>query len=105
MLPLVFALLALLLQIALVARDEILVVHAARDATREASVSADPDRIRAAADRTLPGATTRIVRRGGVGDPVEVEITYVAHTDLPLVGALVPDLTLHESSVMRVERR
>jgi Flp pilus assembly protein TadG len=102
-LPLVFGMLMLLFQVALVARDEILVVHAARDAAREASVSRDPNRVVAAARRDLPAANVRIVRRGRVGEPVEVAVTYVAQTALPLVGALVPDLTLHAGSVMRVE--
>jgi TadE-like protein len=102
-LPLMFALLVLVFQIALVARDEILVVHAARDAAREATVTHDVARVIAAARRDLPGATVRVVRRGRVGEPVEVAITYVARTDLPLVGALVPDLTLRAGSVMRVE--
>jgi len=104
-LPLVFALLALLFQIALVARDEILVTHAARDAVREASVTGDPAKVEAAARQNLPGAQVRVVRRGEVGETVEVAISYVARTDLPLVGVFLPDLTLHESSIMRVERR
>ncbi len=103
-LPLIFAMLMLLFQVALVARDEIVVVHAARDAVREATVSRDPGLITAAARRNLPGATVRVVRRGRVGEPVEVTITYVSRTDLPLIGALLPDLTLHSASVMSVER-
>ncbi len=103
-LPLVFGMLVLVFQVALVARDDILVVHAARDAAREATVSADPGRIAAAAHRTLPGAEVRIVRRGDVAEPVEVAITFVSRTALPLVGALIPDVTLHGAAVMRVER-
>jgi TadE-like protein len=103
-LPLVFGLLILLFQIAVVARDDILVVHAARDAAREATVTGDAALVTAAARRTLPGAAVTIVRRGGVADPVEVAISFVAHTDLPLVGALLPDVTLHGRAVMRVER-
>ena len=103
-LPLIFAMLVLVFQIALVARDEIVVVHAARDAVREATVSGDPALIAAAAHRNLPGASVRVVRRGGIGEPVEVAITYVSHTDLPLIGALIPDLMLHSASVMSVER-
>ncbi|HEY5170348.1 MAG TPA: TadE family protein [Acidimicrobiia bacterium] len=102
-LPLVFGLLVLVFQIALVARDEILVVHAVRDAAREATVTRDPARVAAAARRDLPGAAVRIVRRGGVGEPVEVAITYISRTDLPLIGALLPDVSLHGDSVMRVE--
>ena len=104
-LPLIFAMLVLAFQVALVARDEILVTHAARDATREATLTRDPRLIAAAAQRTLPGATVRVVRRGGVGDPVEVVISYVSRTDLPLVGVFLPDLSLHGRSVMRVEQR
>jgi Flp pilus assembly protein TadG len=103
-LPLFFGLLALLFQVALVARDEILVVHAARAAVREASVTPDPTRIAAAARRALPGAVVRVTHRGAVGATVEVDVTSVAVTDLPLVGALLPDLTLHAHAVMRVER-
>src|SRR5262249_2603274 len=103
-LPLFFALLALLLQIALVARDEVMVVHAARAAVREASVTSDTGRIEAAASHALPGATARGVRRRRVGQPAGADVEYVAPTDLPLVGALLPDLTLRASAVMNVER-
>jgi hypothetical protein len=102
-LPLLLLMFVLLFQVALVGRDQMLVVHAARDAAREASVTASPGRIRAAAQRTLPGASVRIVRRGAPGEPVEIEITYRSRTDLPAVGALIPDLTLRARSVMRVE--
>jgi hypothetical protein len=103
-LPLFFALLALLLQVALVARDEVMVVHAARAAVREASVTSDRGRVEAAASRALPGATVRVEQRGRVGRPVEVDIEYVSKTDLPLVGALLPDLTLRAAAVMNVEK-
>jgi len=103
-LPLFFALLVLVFQVALVGRDEIVVTHAARAAVREASVTSNLAAITAAATPTLPGAQVIVIRRGAVGEPVEVEVTYVSRTDLPLVGALVPDLTLRSSAVMRVER-
>jgi len=103
-LPLVLALLMLLVQIGLVGRDELLVVHAARDAVREATLTASSAAVERVARRTLPGAVARIVRRGAVGEPVEVQIAYVSHTSLPLIGAFLPDLTMHGASVMRVER-
>ncbi len=103
-LPLFFALLALLIQVALVGRDEILVVHAARSAAREATVTADVTRVATAGRRTLASADVRVTRRGRVGEPVEVDVAYVAHTDVPIVGVMLPDLTLHAHAVMRVER-
>jgi hypothetical protein len=39
-----------------------------------------------------------------VGEPITVEVTYHARTDVPLVGALFPDPTLHAKAVMRVEK-
>jgi Flp pilus assembly protein TadG len=103
-LPLFFGLLVLLFQVGLVARDEIVVTHAARAAVREASVTGDARRIASAGTRALPGAQVRVVRRGPVGQPVEVEVTYVSRTDLPLIGPLLPDLTLHARAEMQVER-
>jgi hypothetical protein len=103
-LPLVFALLLLLVQVALVGRDELLVVHAARDAVREATLTANSVDVARAAQRTLPGSVAHVVRRGAVGEAVEVEVSYVSHTRMPLIGALLPDVTVHAASVMRVER-
>lgn len=103
-LPLFFVLLVLIFQVALVARDEVLVTHAARAAVREASVTSDAARVVDAGRRSLAGAVVRVVRRGAVGDAVEVDVSYVSATDLPLVGMLLPDLTLHAHAVMRVER-
>ena len=102
-LPLVFALLVLLFQVALVARDEILVVHAARDAAREASVTHDPARRRRGRAREPPGREVRVVRRGRVGEPVEVEITYVRAPTCRWSACSCPTSRLHARSVMRVE--
>ena len=104
MLPLFFGLLVLVFQVGLVARDEIVVTHAARAAVRDASLTRDLARIRTIGTRALPGAQIRVVRRGPVGQPVEVEVTYVSRTDLPLIGPLLPDITLRARADMEVER-
>ncbi|MEX0665040.1 MAG: TadE family type IV pilus minor pilin [Acidimicrobiia bacterium] len=100
---LVLALLAVL-QVALVVRDHIAVVHAAREAARAASVDPDPSRAVRAARRTLPGARVHVGRRGRVGEPITVVVTYRSSTELPLVGPLFPDPTLRSRVVMRVEK-
>ncbi|MFM8971171.1 MAG: TadE/TadG family type IV pilus assembly protein [Actinomycetota bacterium] len=104
LLPVFFALLLLLVQVALVARDAIVVVHAARAAAREAAVTPDGARVRAAATRSLPRARARVLRRDGPGGDVVVEVAYLARTDLPIVGGVLPDLTLRSRAVLRVER-
>jgi TadE-like protein len=90
-----------IIQVGLVVRDFVSVVHAAREAARAASVDGDVAR---AAHRVLPGAQVHVGPHPDVGQPIEVEVEYRSVTDLPLVGALFPDPLLHHSTVMRVER-
>jgi hypothetical protein len=104
LLPLVvFAALAII-QVGVLVRDHLAVIHAAREAAREASVDADASHAVAAAHRTLPGADVDVSPRPAVGQSITVEVSYRAVTDLPLVGALFPDPVLRSRAVMRVER-
>ena len=107
-LPLVLVLLLAVVQVGLLVRDQILVVHAAREAAREAAV--DPDaggpRRAALASSTLDDGRLAVTStgRGGPGTRVRVEVRYRAPTTVPLVGAAVGDVTLGASATMRVER-
>jgi hypothetical protein len=99
----VFAALAII-QVALVVRSQLAVIHAAREAVRVASVEPDPARARSAARRVVPHASVTVGARPAVGEPIEVDVRLHVVTDLPLVGPLFPDPTLHAHAVMRVER-
>jgi hypothetical protein len=103
-LPLLVLGLMAIVQTGLVVRDQLGVVHAAREAARAASVDADPARAVRAARRTLPGADVHVGERPGIGGEITVDVSYTSVTDLPLVGALFPDPELHASATMRVER-
>jgi hypothetical protein len=103
-LPLLVLALLAVVQVGLVVRDQLAVVHAAREAVRAASVDPDPGRAVRAAHRTLPGADVDVGDRPKVGDEISVTVHYTSNTDLPLVGVLFPDPDLHATSVMRVER-
>ena|SRR5690349_15632745 len=92
-----------LLQLALLARDQVLVVHAARAAAREASVGSNDARVRAAATTVLHDAHVTVGPRTEVGAPVEVQVTFVERAKVPIIDAFFPDRTLHASAVMRVE--
>jgi Flp pilus assembly protein TadG len=106
-LPLVVLLLLAVVQVGLVVRAEVLVTHAAREAVRSAAVDADPQ----AAAKAASGSTTldphrmtvQVHGRNGPGSDVEVDVTYTMPTDVPLVGALLGDVTLHATATMRVE--
>jgi Flp pilus assembly protein TadG len=106
-LPLVCLLVLLVVQVGLVLRDQLLVVHAAREAARAASVGVSDDQVRQAARRAGPLTGDRLVvsieRDGGPGGSVQVRVTYRCVTDLPLVGMLVPDLDLGADAVMGQE--
>lgn len=106
-LPLIAALALMLLQVALVVRDQVLVTHAARAAAREAAVSADPSAVQAAAAAAGHLDPTRLrvsVRnRGRPGTQVVVVVLYATPTSVPLVGAVVGDVHLSSTAAMRVE--
>jgi hypothetical protein len=107
-LPLVAVLMLAIVQAAVVARDQILVTHAAREAARAAAVDDDPEVAERAAQRAGPLVPERldveVGERGGVGESVRVVVRYRSPTRLPLVGAVVDDLVLDAAVTMRVER-
>jgi Flp pilus assembly protein TadG len=107
-LPLVVLLLLAVVQVGLLVRAEVLVTHAAREAARAAAVDADPGAAANAAGlaTTLDPhrLTIHVQGRNGAGSRVEIEVDYVAPTDVPLIGALLGDVTLHARATMRVEQ-
>jgi Flp pilus assembly protein TadG len=107
-LPLVLLLLLGMVQLGLLVGDQILVVHAAREAAREAAVDPAPDAPRqaAAASSTLDPSRLTVTTsgRGAAGSRVRVEVAYRAPTAVPLLGAAVGDFTLRATATMRVER-
>lgn len=107
-LPLIALVALVVVQVALVGRDLVLVVHAAREAARQAAVAPERDKaVDAAASSTgLDRSRLRVDLdgRGGPGSRVTARVTYTARTDVPLAGALVPDVQLRASAAMRVEQ-
>lgn len=107
-LPLVALLLLALVQLGFLVRDQVLVVHAAREGVRQAAVDASVDAARRAAAGSSGLAPDRMTvsmsGRGGPGSHVRITVTYRAPTDVPLVGAAVGDLQMHASATMRVEK-
>ena len=106
-LPIVAACLLLVVQVALVVRDQVLVVHASREAARQGAVDPSPGAPREAAAAAAAGlAADRLdveAQRGAVGGRVQVRVRYRSRTDVPLVGAFVPDVSLSATTTMRVE--
>jgi Flp pilus assembly protein TadG len=106
-LPLVALLLLAIVQVGLVVRAQVLVTHAAREAARAAAVDDDPHAAAAAAAASATLDPARLVvtaeGRGEAGSQVHVHVIYRAPTGVPLVGALLGDVTLTADATMRVE--
>lgn len=86
-------------------RDQLVIAGAAREGAREAAVSADRERIEAAARRAAPGfeMSVRVTRGPQRGDLATVKVSAVPKK-VPLVGGMLGGRRLEGSAVMRVER-
>ena len=103
--PLVCLGLLLLVQVALAARAQVAVVHAAREAARAAAVAADPVGDGVAAARAAMPATrspAAIDVRAGPATVLAV-VRYTVRTDVPLIGLLLPDVAVEGRAVMQIE--
>lgn len=106
-LPVVAVLLLVLVQVALVVRDQVLVVHAAREAARAAAVDPDPAVPRRAALAAAPlhgeRLSVAVERQARAGGRVRAVVSYRSSTFVPLVGPLIPDIALRAHATMRQE--
>ena len=105
--PLVALLLLALVQLGFLVRDQVLVVHAAREGARQAAVDSSAGAVQRAAAGSSRLASDRMTvtmsGRAGPGSHVQVAIAYRAPTNVPLIGALIGDIDMHSSATMRVE--
>ena len=106
-LPVLALLVLALLQVALVVRDQVLVVHAAREAARAAAVEPSPGAPRSAAvaassldpDRLLVSVSPA----RATGATVAVTVSYRSETYAPIIGSLLPDVVVRGGASMRRE--
>jgi len=107
LLPLLAFLTLGLVQLGLIAHDRVELTHTAREAVRTAVVDSSTAAVRAAATKASsldPSRLSTTVSAAGSDGDVTVTVTYLAPTDVPLVGALVGDVTLRERFVGRAEQ-
>jgi Flp pilus assembly protein TadG len=109
LLPLLLLMLLALVQIGVLARDRLLVAHAARAGAREAAIQESEAAVRGAATAAAAGLDPArldvdVQRAGGRGDPVSVAISYEAPVAAVLAGWLLPpSVTLATSATARQE--
>lgn len=108
-LPILLLVLLAMIQVGVVARDQLLLWQAARAGARAASVGSDDAAIRDAAVAAAPGLDrdameVRIDRAGGRGDPVTVTVAYAVPVARFVAGWLLPDeVRLSAQGIMRQE--
>ncbi len=101
--PVVVVLLLGVVQIAVVVRDQLLALDAARNGARAASVAADPTAAGSSAATASAARADIRVAVTATGSVVSVAVTITDHTDVPIIGAFLPDVTLHGSATMLFE--
>ncbi len=102
--PLVMLLLLGVVQVALIVRSQLLVDHAAREAARAASVAASPSgAARSSVAASALRSATVAVAVDKATNRVQVTVTLTDPTDVPLIGALLADVTLQSTVTMQLE--
>lgn len=100
--PILCLLLLGVVQTAVVVLDQLLAMEAARVGARAASVAADTTSAgQGAAQRVLHGVGDASVVVSG--DAVTVRVSIVNGTDIPMIGLLLPDVTVEASATMVLE--
>jgi Flp pilus assembly protein TadG len=95
--PLVVGLALFVAQVGLVARDRVLVAHAAREAVRVAVVDPDPDAVRRAATRTRGLDPARLdVETSRYHGLVTATVSYRVAVNVPFAGRRFPEIRLKE---------
>ena len=102
-LPLLFIFLLGMVQLAVIVRDQLAVQLAAREAARAAAVAAPIEASAQAAAARAVALDPLIVVTRLSSDSVTVTVSHLTHTDVPLIGALLPDITVTAAATMALE--
>lgn len=110
-LPVVLLLVLAVVQVGIVARERVMLAHAAREAARHSAVDPDPSSALASArgagglDPDRLSVSLQAPGPGGPrpGDRLTVVVGYRAPTEVPIIGRLVGDVDLRTEVVVRVE--
>jgi Flp pilus assembly protein TadG len=102
--PMLIVLLLALVQVVVVGRDQVAVIHAAREGARAAAVAAEPASEARRAVLAASGLqSSRLAIAVAAGEDVRVTVTHRSATDVPLIGRLIGDVTVRATATMRRE--
>jgi Flp pilus assembly protein TadG len=102
-LPLLFMFLLGIVQLVVIVRDQLAVQLAAREAARAAAVALpSAESAQGAANRAVTLRPLQVVTSTAI-DTVTVTVSHVTRTDVPMIGALLPDITISATATMALE--
>ncbi|MDQ5816685.1 MAG: pilus assembly protein [Actinomycetota bacterium] len=108
LLPFLAAVFAALVEVALLAGDQVRLWHAAREAARVAVVDSDSIQVAVAAESAglspLELSIDPDVAHRIQGRPLTVQIRYEPPGHLPLLGLIVRSVDLNATATMRIEQ-
>jgi Flp pilus assembly protein TadG len=102
-LPLLFTFLLAIVQLVVIVGDQLAVQLAAREAVRASAVAASSDSSAQTAATRAVALRPLVVTTQLSPDTVTVTVTHLVHTDVPLIGALLPDITVTAEATMALE--
>jgi Flp pilus assembly protein TadG len=102
-LPLLFVFLLAIVQLVVIVRDQLAVQLAASEGARAAAVAASPDAAARGAVVRSVALSPLTVSTDSSADTVTVRVSHVTHTEVPLIGALLPDITIQAKATMAFE--
>ena len=101
--PIVAIFLLAIVQVVVIVRGQVAVIHAAREGARAAAVSASPNSAAVSAARAGAGVAPVAVATSTAGTAITVTVRFVDPTNVPLIGALIPDVMLIGRVTMQFE--
>ncbi len=102
-LPVVLIFVLFVIQVGLVVRDQIALVHACGSAARAASISSQPNSAAAELFARIPSLSEAALQISTSDKYVTIRVSSLSKTDLPLIGALTPDISIHAEATYRLQ--
>jgi len=102
-LPLLFVFLLGIVQLVIIVRDQLAAELAAREAARAASVTTSTAAAAQSAAEQAVSLRPLLLSTDVSGTTISVTVSHLTHTDVPLIGALIPDIDVTATATMALE--
>ena len=102
-LPLLLLFLLGIVQVVVIVRDQLAVQLASREGARAAAVAASSGGAAEGSAERSVSLRPLLVTTTKSGSTVTVVVSHITHTDVPLIGLFIPDVTISAAATMALE--